>query len=74
MSDANDGEFEVTIDKECARCGKAHPPMVASPLERPSVDADGTTWTHWTICPTNGQPIFVRQVEMSSSDVSEKVS
>lgn len=31
------------------------------PLAHPVVGPDGTTWTHWAPCPTNGEPILMRR-------------
>lgn len=39
---------------ECARCGKDHSRMTFMPLRR----AAGL-YTHWTICPTCGEPILM---------------
>lgn len=43
----------------CARCGQDHEPLDFKAFERPVVDQDGTTWTHWAPCPTNGDPILL---------------
>lgn len=46
----------------CARCGGAHINKIEwLPLTRPIVDDDGTTWTHWALCPMLGEPILMRQ-------------
>lgn len=47
----------------CARCGRTHEQVEWRRLERPIVDADEerTTWTHWAPCPTNGDPILMRE-------------
>jgi hypothetical protein len=48
--------------KYCARCGGDHDKLEARPLAQPFApsEAVGTTWTHWATCPTNGDPIMVR--------------
>lgn len=56
----------------CARCGGGHVNKIEwRRLERPVVDGDGTTWTHWCPCPTNGEPILMRfgstQVECTAT-------
>jgi hypothetical protein len=46
----------------CARCGGAHVDTIEwRLLTRPIIDGDGTTWTHWCPCPTNGEPILMRK-------------
>ena len=45
----------------CARCGGNHH-VNWREFTHPVVDADGTTWTHWTPCPTNGEPILMAKV------------
>lgn len=44
----------------CARCdGDGHADVAWRPLAHPVVDSDGTEWTHWALCPTNGEPILM---------------
>lgn len=45
----------------CARCrGKGHRDLAFQPLAHPIELDDGTpALTHWTSCPTNGQPILL---------------
>ena len=38
----------------CARCGRNHRHLVFHPLLRPV-----RVLTHWTSCPTNGEPILM---------------
>lgn len=45
----------------CARCGKDHRGLWFEQMDNPVVDSDGTPWTHWAPCPTNGQPILWRE-------------
>jgi hypothetical protein len=47
----------------CARCGHEHNRLVFEQFIEPVVEGDGTTWTHWARCPTNGQPILLRTDE-----------
>lgn len=48
--------------KGCARChGDGHDGLMFERLEHPIVDDDGTTWAWWAACPTNGQPILLRE-------------
>lgn len=53
----------VVIGKttNCARCGGEHLNLVAHRLDRPFAppEAAPLVWTHWTSCPTKGQPIMV---------------
>lgn len=45
----------------CARCGGAHINKIDwYRFERPVVDDDEITWTHWATCPTSGDPILMR--------------
>jgi hypothetical protein len=45
----------------CARChGDGHEDVLWVPLTFPIEDSDGTLWTYWAPCPTNGQPILMR--------------
>lgn len=48
------------VVRSCARCGGDHDNVQWEQLQRPIVDDDGTAWTHWAPCPTNGQPILQR--------------
>jgi hypothetical protein len=49
----------------CARChANAHPGLLFEPLTYPVEDGGGEDpFTHWAACPTNGQPILLRQDE-----------
>ncbi len=50
---------DITIDHlvSCERCGQDHDGVVFKKLDHPVRDL-----THWATCPTNGQPILMRQV------------
>lgn len=51
--------FVVSFDN-CVRCGLAHAGLVTKPFERPVAPPDAPhVWTHWTTCPTNGDPVLV---------------
>lgn len=43
----------------CPRCGANHTRLIAHSLTQP-VYADGTIYTHWTMCPSYGEPLFLR--------------
>lgn len=50
----------------CARCGGSHEGIVARRMARPFAPAEAfdpqrgqLTWTHWALCPTNGDPILI---------------
>lgn len=43
---------------ECARCGESHYDLEFQPLTRP------TEWSHWAPCPTNGEPIMLKIVDL----------
>lgn len=47
----------------CPRCGGDHEQLELQPLDRPA-DLGGMLGlrplTHWAPCPTNGQPVLVR--------------
>lgn len=45
----------------CARCdGDGHADITWQPLTFPIEDSDGSLWTHWALCPRNGEPILMR--------------
>lgn len=44
--------FKTTV-MECARCGADHIDIEFSPLD------NGGLFSHWTLCPTNGQPVLL---------------
>ena len=49
----------IKIVTNCARCGKDHEDILFEELIRPvKDDNDVVLFTHWTACPTNGQPIL----------------
>ena len=45
----------------CARCGGDHEAISYEKLHNPITDGDGTVWDWWAACPTNGQPILMRE-------------
>lgn len=53
---------EVPNLQGCARCGKDHRVRFKE-LQRPMVAGDSTL-THWAICPTTGEPIMMRFVDV----------
>jgi hypothetical protein len=56
--------FTTNSLRGCARCGETHEgELVWSPLTHPVHDVDGTLWTHWMPCPTNGEPVLMRSVD-----------
>jgi len=58
------GPFTSSI-RGCARCdGDGHEDVLWQPLTFPIEDTDGTSWTHWAPCPTNGEPILMRTFEV----------
>lgn len=50
--------FTTDVLHHCARCSMDHNDMHWLPLDHHIDDSDGTKWTHWALCPANGQPIF----------------
>lgn len=55
------GEVWTGSIRGCARCrGDGHEDVVWKPLTHAIEDTDGTLWTHWAPCPTNGEPILMR--------------
>jgi hypothetical protein len=52
----------------CARCGGEHDAVEYRPFERPVPDPEGD-FTHWAPCPTNGDPILMRIVEVPDENV-----
>lgn len=54
----------VTVElRGCPRCGGDHEQLELQLLDRPA-DVAGALrvrpLTHWALCPTNGQPVLVR--------------
>lgn len=42
--------------KDCSRCGGNHSQLTFQPFTRSRPDR----YTHWCLCPTNGEPILYR--------------
>jgi hypothetical protein len=55
----------------CIRCGGVHDQLEVKALTRSSPSADGQDFTHWASCPTNGEPIFIRQVQANCAPTDE---
>jgi hypothetical protein len=55
VNDPRDNVFVRDL-RGCARCGGDHTDLVFIKLTIPSFDGE---WTHWTHCPTNGEPIMM---------------
>jgi len=58
---ARESPTPISFDQiGCARCGgDGHPGMTFMPLAHPVELDDGTAFTHWAPCPTNGEPILL---------------
>ena len=57
-SDGGDKEsIKVQLMRNCSRCGQIHSDLVFHRLTHPCGDL-----THWTRCPTNGEPILLKVV------------
>lgn len=67
------GEAYTTDMEGCARCHGEHPGITFVRLIHP-IPAKVGEFTHWAPCPTNGQPILLRQEPSSPRDLSEKIS
>lgn len=52
--------------KNCARCQQNHDRLEFEKFTNPIEDSDGTLWTHWALCPTNGEPVLLKVVEKKS--------
>lgn len=46
--------------QSCARCGQDHTNLEFKQFTNPVEDSDGTMWTHWALCPVNGEPILLK--------------
>lgn len=58
-----DPHHTITTDVgNCARCKQDHQDLTFDPLSHP------TDWTHWSPCPTNGEPIMLQIVEKGGND------
>lgn len=53
-------EEQITNIQNCARCGKNHINIKLSPLD------NHDRYTHFAMCPTNGQPILTIVVKSIS--------
>lgn len=55
---------EIQLDiQRCARCGGDHDGLIFLKLLRPAVIDDTLVATHWSLCPSNGQPIMMTVVD-----------
>lgn len=56
----------ITTDVgRCARCGGDHSLLSFSPFTNPIEESDGSVmWTHWALCPVNGEPILLATVDL----------
>lgn len=61
------GEILMAGVGNCARCGMNHQSLRFERLLHEIRDSDGTVWTHWARCPTNGQPVLLREGEAPSA-------
>lgn len=50
--------------RSCPRCGKDHAKIEVQEFTRPSLPS-----THWTMCPTVGEPILVEMREVEAKPV-----
>lgn len=57
----------------CSRCGIDHDNIDAMRLERPFAppEASPVRWTHWSPCPSNGQPIMFVISDTNADSVDE---
>ena len=49
----------------CARCGEDHINIEAKKFTQPVLEdapSEKALYTHWALCPTNGEPILVVEV------------
>lgn len=51
---------EYTV-RSCARCDQDHN-VNWKEFTHPHEDLSGEAWTHWTLCPNNGEPILMMEV------------
>lgn len=51
----------MKIPDNCSRCGGSHDELALNKLTRSFAppEAGGVEWTHWSTCPTTGEPILV---------------
>lgn len=56
----NDDEQAITTSVfHCARCGENHDAVTFQKFTRPIIDADGTVWQRWGMCPVTNEPILM---------------
>lgn len=57
-------DTDVTVDLQgCARCdGPGHPGITFRKLTR-AIDTGEARFSHWAPCPTNGEPILMREMD-----------
>lgn len=58
-------EIKTTIDG-CARCGDKHVDLEFKLFVKNSImDANGTHWNYWAMCPNIKEPILLKIIEVS---------
>lgn len=66
---AIEGELFTTDQVGCARCGAdEHRNLLFHPFLHPVITTE-ITFTHWAMCPTNGEPIMFGTIEVPEKDV-----
>jgi hypothetical protein len=57
----------------CARCdGDGHDNLIFEPFTRQVEMGDGSRATHWTMCPTLGEPILLVIIDVRLEPVNAK--
>jgi len=65
-------DLQSTV-KECPRCGHQHPDLVFKAFTEPVHSGEmheQQTFTHWTLCPANGEPILVQYIEIKEIELT----
>lgn len=63
QQDLEDKDDLIVDMKGCARCeGEGHPQIRFKKLTHPVGDL-----THWAPCPTNGEPILLKQINIPTA-------
>lgn len=63
----HEGEIALADLVGCDRCGENHIDAEALPLTLPQ-KSEGILYTHYVLCPTNGEPIFVGFYDEANDD------
>lgn len=62
MMEENEDSITTTVGN-CARCGNDHVDIVFRQFTSPVMSSDDIEFSHYALCPTNGEPILMYVTE-----------